>query len=480
MHQLRLPAILSLLTAAPVSAAEHVIVVSEAAAADPAWSKVVAALRERRQSAVVTWKAQPEEALPALTAQHPRFTCFIAPPTEVSDRFVNRVHRLTRKLDADPWTDTRWGILTGFDADDALKAAMEPDPLTIRRVGSGTEVALDRVAEGTWYCELRQKHMVVKAPGGKAAPATAPPDTTKALVDLMNDGRPDLWVTSGHATERDWMLGFRYRNGFWKSKGGALYGEDTAGARFDVRSPNPKVYLAVGNCLMGHIDGPDAMALAWMHSAGVRQMAGYVKPTWYGYMGWGLLDYFVEQPGRHSLSEAFLANNLALVHRLRMACPEALEVEEPDDMGRPPRGTPPLKLSPAGKAAGLSAMDINGLLFDRDMVAFYGDPAWEARVAEGPCQFRQKLEVSGEECTLTIEPLAGDDSWKPVNTNGSQRGGRPIVAFLPRRIDPATVQVTEGAERSPVIADDFVLVPLPAPDAPATGFRIRFKAAPLP
>lgn len=47
----------------------------------------------------------------------------------------------------------------------------------------------------------------------------------------------------------------------------------------DVQSPNAKVYLPIGNCLMSHIGGPDAMALAYMKSASVRQMAGYILPT---------------------------------------------------------------------------------------------------------------------------------------------------------------------------------------------------------
>lgn len=462
--------------ASSASAADYAIVVSSRTAADPAWSAVVSALAEKRKATVLKWEKSPEEILPALAAQHPRFTCFPATSAETSKAFVNAIHRMSRKLDSDPWTDTRWGILTGLTADDAMKCVAEKDPLTIRRVGAGTELAMDRIVEGTWYCELRQGHMVSKKPGSEASAAKAPDDTTAALVSLMNEGKPDLWVTSGHATERDWMIGFRYQNGFWKSKGGRLYGEDTGGRTFDVQSPNPKVYLPIGNCLMGHIDGPDAMALAYMHSAGVRQMIGYVEPTWYGYMGWGMLDYFVEQPGRYTLSEAFTANNIALVQRLQMACPEALAVTTYGSMGQT---RTPLKLSAAGKEAGLAAMDVSGLLFDRDMVAFYGDPAWDARMAEGKCNYGQTLAESDGTWTLTITPQAGDDSWKTVNRNGSQRGGRPIVAFLPQRIDPASVRITEGKEHQPVIADDFVLVPLPGEGAAAQPVRVVFTASRL-
>ena len=85
---------------------------------------------------------------------------------------------------------------------------------------------------------------------------------------------------------------------------------------------------------MGHIDGPDAMALAFMNSAGVDQMIGYTVPTWYGYGGWGMLDYFVEQPGRFTLAEAFYANQQALIHRLETYFPGAATTGDESPPGR--------------------------------------------------------------------------------------------------------------------------------------------------
>jgi hypothetical protein len=451
-----IPSALLLASVLTAAATDYAIVVSDRTAADPAWQPVVEKLKTKHSAAAFTYKEAPEDALPELQKAMPRWTCFVATREEATREFVQRVHRLTRKLDADPYTDTRWGILTGFDAANALAIASEEKPLTIHKVGSGTEVALERCEAGTWYCELRKGHMVQKDRDGTAQEKKVEPDTTRALVDLINEGKPDLWITSGHATERDWMIGFRYRNGFWKSKGGQLFGEDTKGGKFDVRSENPKVYLPIGNCLMGHIDGPDAMALAYMKSASVRQMAGYVLPTWYGYQGWGLLDYFVEQPGRYTLTEAFHANNIALGHRLLTNFPGAEKVEAVDEMGRASRS------AEAPKATGrLTKQDLQGLLFDRDNVAFYGDPAWEARMAPGKLNWEQKLTEEKGTFTLTLTPLAGAETWQPVNKNGSQRGGRPVVQFLPKRIDPAKVKVTAGKDLAPVIADDFILVPLP-------------------
>ncbi len=472
VHHGRMKVIAALLLTSVFASADtaYVVAVSGRTAADAAWQPVVEKLTVKHLAETVTWNAGPAGILASLQKSMPRHVCFVATPEETTREFVQTVHRLMRRLDSDPYTDTRWGILTGFDAANALAIASEEKPLTIHNIGSGTEVALDRCESGTWYCELRKGHMVQKAKGGAAEERKVEPDTTKPLVDLMNTGAPDLWVTSGHATERDWMIGFRYRNGFWKSKAGQLFGEDTHGGRFDVNSPNPKVYLPIGNCLMGHIDGPDAMALAYIKSATVRQMAGYILPTWYGYQGWGLLDYFLEQPGRYTLTEAFHANNIALVHRLLTNFPGAEKIESVDANGRPPRGT----ALPAAAGSGLSAQDLSGLLFDRDNVAFYGDPAWEARMAPGKLNWEQKLDVSEDGThTFVLTPRAGAATWEPVNRNGSQRGGRPVLQFLPKRIDPAKVKITAGSDLKPVVADDFILIPLPEKtDGPLT---LRFS-----
>ena len=188
-----------------------------------------------------------------------------------------RCTQLTRSYDDDPYTDTFWGILTGFDAENALAIAQHDEPLVVRKVAGGTEVALEMCSEGKWFCELVAGKSVTKSEDGESEQTIGEADSTAAIVEALNSYQPDLFVTSGHATERDWQIGFRYRNGYFKSKAGQMTGLDTAGNKIAVDSTNPKVYLPIGNCLMGHIDGPDAMALAWMNDAGVKQMIGYTR-----------------------------------------------------------------------------------------------------------------------------------------------------------------------------------------------------------
>jgi hypothetical protein len=450
----------------------YAVVVSQATLARPDWKGVVDALTDRHRAKSIVYATNLAECLPALREQFPRYVCIVARPEEATREFVAETHRLTRRLDADPYTDVFWGILTGYDAANALRIARQREPLTVRKAAAGTDVELAMCEEGVWFCELNAGLVVKKAKGGAAERGSGPTDSTESIVQTLNDYQPDLFVTSGHATERDWQLGFRYRNGYFKCADGALYGLDTQGRKLPVHSPNPKVYMPVGNCLMGHIDGTNCMALAWLNSAGVQQMFGYTVPTWFGYAGWGCLDYFVEQPGRFTFTEAFFANQLALEHRLTSAFPELAEATS-DANGSPSK---PIVLTDAAKSAQLGANDARGLLFDRDFVAFYGNPAWVARMAAQDCAWDQQLRLEGGTYALEVTPRRGAATFKPVNRNGSQRGGRPIIAFLPQRVKD--MRLVAGAEWKPVLADDFVLIPNPGEVDPARPCRVAFTASP--
>ena len=427
---------------APPATDGYVVVVSKATAGDPEWAAVVDALVERHGAAVVRVAGGPAEALPELRRHRPRYLCFVARPEEAGREYVRTVHRVVRSIDGDPFADAYWGILTGYDAANALAIARTDEPLIVRMVGAGTQLALEMCEAGFCFDELKAGFAREKHPGEPPRATTVPTDTTQPIVDLINSGTLDLFVSSGHATERDWQIGFRYPNGQLISRAGQLIGRDTDGRLHPVDSPNPKVYLAVGNCLMAHIDGPDAMALAWLNSAGVRQLVGYTVPTWFGYGGWGLLDFFLEQPGRFTLAEAYLANQHALVWE---------HLRQPQS---------------------------NGHHFDLEVVVLFGDPGWAARMADGPRAWEQTLTEADGVWTFTIHPNRGAASFDTICDNGSQRGGRPMIQFFPRRLVPG--RILEGAEWNPVLADDFLLFPHPGPCDPARAYRVVFEADDAP
>ena len=455
--------------AAEIERVDYAIIVSQSTRSDEGWNRVVETLQTKHNGQVIEYDAAITETLPALVKQFPKYVCFVATRDEATREFVAQVHCLTRQLDEDHYTDCLWGILTGYDAANALRIAAEHSPLIVRKVASGTEIALDRCSEGVWFSELKPGLRVRKNSTGETTSETGEADSTRQLASTLTTEKSQLFITSGHATERDWQIGFAYRNGQFVSKGGQLFGVDVKGERFSIESNEPRVFLAVGNCLMGHIDGPDAMALAFLNSAGVRQMVGYTVLTWYGYAGWGCLDYYVEQPGRFTLAEAFFANQQALLHRLETVSPEMLK-ENPS----PGQTVRSVKLSEAARAAGLKVQDVAGLLHDRDVLAFYGDPAWSAKMENGQLGWEQSLmEVDGV-FTFVVTGQAGEKSFAPVNTNGSQRGGRPIIQFLPKRLK--NIRILTGTEWKPVITDNFLLLPLPAKYDESVEYRVTFRA----
>lgn len=408
--------LLALFTSFGLWAADpYAILVSKATQADAEWAPVVEALRAKHEGQVIAFDKSPIEALPALREQFPRYTCIVAQPEEAGRMFVATVHRMLRQLDDDPYPDTTWGIVTGYDAADALRIAKHAEPLEVKRALSGTVGSpLDAYESGRIYGELKAKTMWEKADGKTVAAGECPQDTTKLLVDGLNEYKPDVFITSGHATEKDWQLGFSYRNGYFRCRQGQLYGLDSTRKMHRINSPNPKVHLPVGNCLIAHIPNRECMALALMRTAGVYQMVGYTIPTGYGYGGWGVKDYFSElQAGRFTLAEAHRANQIAMNYNITALAKE-------------------------GKM-------IRGLSGDRDVVVLYGDPAWEARMPTRELAWSQTLSEKDGVYTFTVTANERGD-WD----------NRPVVHLLPKRL--ANIAILSGAELNPVVADDFILI----------------------
>ncbi|MBI4880214.1 MAG: hypothetical protein HY812_11240 [Planctomycetes bacterium] len=437
---------------------DYAVVVSRRTFADAEWRKAVEALRERHHATVLVHDGPVALVRDALADLMPRHAAFVARPLEASRRYVIDVHRLARALDDDPYSDVFWGIVTGYDAGDALIVASDPGPLLVRRAAAGCGLDLTRFAEGRFYSETQQSVMFERAPGGEVEQKTCPADATEQLVSTLNEWRPDYFATSGHATPYDWQIGFSYRSGQFRCQDGRLFGLDLAGRVLPVDSPNPKVYGPAGNCLMGLVEDRSTMAPAWIHSAGVRQMIGFVVSTWYGYGAHGVNQIFIEQQGRFTFAEAFRANGIALVHRLATRFPRAAAVDI-DEWGI--EADPELLTNLAARH-GIADRDALGLLWDRDTVAFYGDPAYEARVERvlEPA-WSQTLDVDGDVFTFQVATVR-DASWH-----------RPPIAFLPRRV--RDVEILEGEELGPVIADDFVLLPFDGAFAAGQTFRVAFR-----
>jgi len=423
----------------PPAQRSYAVVVSRATLGEANWKAVCDALVSKYNARLVTWEKGVAEARSALAEARPNYACFVARPTECGRAFVVKVHRLTRRLDADPYTDLLWGILTGYDAADALRIAQLDEPLVLRKVLSGTTGAkVGPFEAGAVFDEGKAGRMRARKAGGPWQEKDGPKDSTEAIVEYFNEERPDCFITSGHATEHDWQIGYSYKDGQLRCKDGQLFGLDTQKQRHPIHSPNPKVHLPAGNCLIGHVPGPDCMVTALVHSAGVVQMFGYTVPTWYGKGGWGIQDIYLDQPGRFTLAEAFFANTQAMLHEIRERFPKHAGTDfQRYDLRR------------IGREHGIKDRNCLGLLWDRDTVAFYGDPAFDARPKRRDLAWEQRLTVDSGRHTLALSCR-----------RGGQWPKQPVLAFLPHRIDAASVKIIEGDATRPVVTDSFLMVPI--------------------
>ena len=77
-------------------------------------------------------------------------------------------------------------------------------------------------------------------------------------------------------------------------------------------------------------------------------------------------------------------------------------------------------------------------------MAFYGDPAWEARLAPQPARFTQKFSVAGGRYTFALK---AEVDCTP---------GRPPAMLLPHRVKD--VKIVKGGELKPLVTSKFIMV----------------------
>ena len=426
---------------------------------------------------VIYYESDVEQSLADLQLLRPSYCCFVARPTECSEGFVRSVHRLTRRIDpTNPFYDSLWGILTGQEQADVIFAAKLQGPFLVRRVLGGTCVDLHKFESGVWYSEGDQGVAFRKKLGStEVCRESCPPDATVDIVSELSSDRDedsdkgvDMIITSGHATENDWNIGYNFKGGKLITLDGQLCGKTVDDKVFPVQcTKKPKIYSPCGNCLMGHITGKNCMALAWMHSASVIQMTGYIVPTWFGYAGWGVHKYFINNPGMMTFAEAFFANQQSLMWKLCKDFPEFIEYSVGES------NTVYMKcFNTTATASQEITRECSGLLYDQDSLAFYGDPAYESRLVAKHSKWDYDITVT------ELHPTDGnDDLWQlppgwskwemkvktkcqglfdcPVPDDKVTSFGRP-----PLFVFPSCVSEYKVLEGNAVINCRFILLPL--------------------
>jgi zinc protease len=408
----------------------YVICVSQSTYQDSSWQTVVDALKSKHDASIVTYSGTsfPGSVRTELSNIMPGYVCFVAKLSELcqyGESYVRQTHQITRALDADPYGDCIWGIVTGCDANDAMRMVQTPPLLVTKGLLKTAGDWLEYLPEGTYHSEGNSTTMWVKPHCGPIDKTQAgPADDTKPLVDELNSNTVDIMVTSGHATSCEWQLHYPDPDGegFFRTDNCKLYGIDAGSSRYNINSTNPKIYYAPGNCLIGLVNCPDcndSMVAGWLHTGGAVQYCGYVVSTWFGYMGWGVSDYFFKLVDRFTFAEAFFLTNQALMFDIENNTP---------------------------------GIDRNGLMYDRDVLVLYGDPAYNASIERCPGIepiYDQELdytEISQGYYRFTMS----------VQLNSAVNVSKPVIAFLPFRV--TDVSVLNNNARAIEITDDMAMM----------------------
>jgi zinc protease len=436
----------------------YAVVISRTSHGKPEWKAVADALIKRHKGKLVVYDGSVVNALPELAKLHPQYTAFVARPEIVGRIFVGRVHRLARKLDADPYGDTIWGIVTSATPEAALRMAKATEPAVVDSVISNTGVPNELYQEVFTLSDGKKGDWVWKRRDGKNETGNdGDADRTALFIAKFKAVQPDAIITSGHATERN--LEMPFSRGNTVPKDGQWYGMVNWKEPVLIEPDrHPRIFIGAGNCLIGNFKKQaGSMAATLTNAYAVNQLVGYTVPTWYGRGGWGTLGLW-QQPGQQqSLAEAWFFNNQTIIAELQNKFAK--------------NATRDLPISEKGegldfrKLDGLGDKDEAGLLWDRDVVAFYGDPAF--RVMAGASQKKPvELSLKTGKTLCTFKATVAKDAT----------GGSPVCMRLTKRL-AGKIDIVSGQEFQPVVTDDFILLMKPATAAGKTS-TVEFRVTP--
>ena len=470
--------LLALLASLSAPAMDMAVLMPAGAAKDPEWRKVGEALVAKYpgEARAFTYEWHVAETLPALRKLRPRHLVLAAPPETISRELVYDLNRLTRRFDDDPYGDCLWGIVTGYTPADALRIVNERAPLVVKR-GLGTTGFDTGLFESAMFLSDGQDGVITRRPRG----AKANEDEKREKNDeglafefqkFWEQEKPQFLVTSSHATQYNLEMPFGnglvvsldnqfhvlrrdQLPGFARFLGGVMFqGREADLESFLAKekppvladaSAEPKVWNGAGNCLLGDTRrSRNSMVVTALSAGGVRQLVGYTVTTWYGNMGWGSFGRFLGCRGRNTFAESFFFTNQALLDDSLRRDPKMLEVEFNDADIQAAQRNP--AFAEALQRAGLKVdKDVLGLIHDRDVVAFYGDPRWEARIdgQAHPPALRVTARKSATGLDLQLE--AGPDYT-----------GDGFDWFFPSVI-PAP-KLEDGADIDALLTDDFLMV----------------------
>ena len=449
----------------------YVVVMSHAVSEDKAWADVAEALRLKHSADVVVYSSSPSELLDTLRSLKPRYVAIVEKPENIGRDYVIDFHHTSRDIDEDIYADFMWGIITGYDAEAAMRMVENStEPLLIKdAVATIMELNSAKWFDNYAWVDDHTKGLWGEKRGRGAEIKTdtvAPEQVLRKFTDLYAEFDPDLIVTAAHATQKN--LEMPYSLGNLKPRNGKLYAEDKfTQEEWDLlNSGKRRVYAAVGNCLIGDMNNTkESMAAAWLNGSNAATMIGYVVTTWHGRNGWGALKYWVTNPSRYTLAEATFINQQDFLHQQHEWYPQLID-EKYNYEGKfmEELTTAANRLSEVlGREIDLNSAedwDMVGFWHDRDVLVYYGDPKWQINLQS----------VAGDE-DYSVESFMRDGKYVVKVTTGENfslekmRGDKfkqehvldlPFSYIFPTRLSQP--RLAEGQEWKVALDENFILV----------------------
>ena len=447
-------------------AQDYAVVARQKLKTDTDWAKVISFLQEKHHAPVFYYNNSPSEILDSLKFYTPRYVAFVEEPKQVDRELVMLLHRMSRQVDDDVYSDYIWGIITGYDAKAALKLANNGvRPLTIKSAVS----TIAELREAKWFDRFawiddHQDGLCGEKRSIKDSVITytiSPDESLQKFYDFYKEYDPDFIVTSGHATERNLEMPFSHGN--IKSKNGFLYAAFPEGKEYLVESGKRRVFLGAGNCLLGNVrKNPNSMAIACLGSGNAAAMVGYVVTSWYGRAGWGTLKYWLFNPGRYTLAEAVFLNEQDMLFQMNRWNSNFNQLNFPYSQSDAQfRGEMKKAVAAIQNQLGIEnpTKDQVGFLYDRDVLAYYGDPKADIRLQEMPEEeYKVDFKVKGEKCIIKIKTRKNFNMnhLKGEQFKQEHVGNLPFSYFFPERLkSPRLVSKCSG---DILINKDFMLI----------------------
>lgn len=487
---------------------EYVVVASKRVMADPEWRKVAKKLVKKHQAILIQYETSPVEVLEELQKISPRYVAFVEKPEHIGPDYVIEINRLSCRMDEDVYSDFFWGIITGYDAANALEMVENASrPLEVRNVFSTsafrdtvTVCSFDRYAwmdeyhRGMWGQKQADGAIDWKGlePSGNSWVDSASGMTIGQVVaadffdrffQLYSETEPDWVLTGAYSDQPRWSkdvfdktdfqpvseaTAFQFPLPFgaiaqMKAEGGRICADYLDGARPLPETKASKVYIAAGDNFGGNVaNSRESLPIAWMSGEHAAAVIGYVTPNWYGVGGYGIVKHWVASAGRYSLPEAAFLNRQDIIARLYGWNQRLAEMNFPYD-----RMEQAADVISEATGITLPTREQIGFLYDRDAVAYYGDPKWDVRLQENMENrgFTITTEMGKKSCTITVKTLPGfnldhltGNNYKPTCTFNL-----PFGYIFPQRLP--NVRLAAGQSWKASMDENFILIYVPGFEA---------------